>query len=68
MALENHLTTYGEAWAERGGDFSDALPVMEEELLALQRLPERQNSAPANIAQPGEQENTPEQENEEAAS
>lgn len=68
MALENHLTTYGEAWAERGGDFSDALPVMEEELLALQRLPERKNFPPANIAQPGKQENTPEQENEEAAS
>ena len=38
MALENHLTTYGEAWAERGGDFSDALPVMEEERRALEKL------------------------------
>ncbi len=67
MALENHLTTYGEAWAERGGDFSDALPVMEDELLALQRLPERKNSSPAKTAQPGEQENTSEQENKGAA-
>ncbi|WP_288229832.1 phage portal protein [uncultured Desulfovibrio sp.] len=39
MALEARLATYGEAWAERGGDFSDALPVMEEELIALNKLP-----------------------------
>ena len=57
MALENHLTTYGEAWAERGGDFSDSLPVMEEELRALQSLPERTNYSPDNIAHSGEQEN-----------
>lgn len=38
LALKNKLMTYGEAWAERGGDFSDALPVMEEELAALQKL------------------------------
>lgn len=38
LALKNHLTTYGEAWAERGGDFSDALPVMEEERKALGKL------------------------------
>ncbi len=39
MALEARLATYGEAWAERGGDFADALPVMEEELIALGKLP-----------------------------
>lgn len=39
MALEARLATYGEAWAERGGDFADALPIMEEELIALGKLP-----------------------------
>ena len=67
LALKNHLMTYGEAWAERGGDFADALPVMEEELLSLARLPELKKPAPAKAAQPKEQEDTPEQKNEEAA-
>ncbi len=39
MALEARLMTYGEAWAERGGDFSDALPIMQEELAELKKLP-----------------------------
>lgn len=38
LALDNRLTTYAEAWAERGGDFTDALPVMKEELAALGKL------------------------------
>lgn len=40
LGLKNRLMTYGEAWAERGGDFADALPVMEEEMTALQKLSE----------------------------
>ncbi len=31
MALDNKLMTYGEAWAERGGDFDEGLEVMREE-------------------------------------
>ena len=53
LALESNLTTYGEAWAERGGDFADALPVMEEERLALQRLPALKTFAAAKFGQPG---------------
>lgn len=40
LGLKNRLMTYGEAWAERGGDFADALPTMEEEMMALQKLSE----------------------------
>lgn len=68
MALEARLTTFGEAWAERGGDFSDALPVMEEELIALQRLPERKKPAPAKAAQPKEHDDTSDQDDKETAS
>lgn len=32
MALETRLMTYADAWAERGGDFADALPVMKQEM------------------------------------
>lgn len=44
LALQNRLTTYGEAWAERGGDFEDALPIMRDEIgrlgdLAPQAMP-----------------------------
>ncbi len=35
MALDAKLMTYSDAWAERGGDFADSLPVMEEEQAAL---------------------------------
>lgn len=38
LALENRLMTYADAWAERGGDFADALPIMEEEKEALKNL------------------------------
>lgn len=38
LALDAKLMTYSEAWAERGGDFSDALPVMQEEREALATL------------------------------
>lgn len=38
MALDARLMTYAEAWAERGGDFADALPVMQEELANLATL------------------------------
>jgi len=47
MALEANLTTYGEAWAERGGDFTDALPVMQEEREALSHLPVLKTAATA---------------------
>lgn len=39
LALQNNLTTFNEAWAERGGDFADALPGLEEERKALANLP-----------------------------
>lgn len=52
LALQNHLTTYAEAWAERGGDFLDALPVMEEELASLKNLPEAEK--PLKTANPEE--------------
>lgn len=34
-ALDARLMTYEDAWAERGGDFADALPIMQEEKAAL---------------------------------
>lgn len=39
MALQNRLTTYGEAWMERGGDFDDALDIMREEARQMADLP-----------------------------
>lgn len=39
MALQNRLTTWGEAWMERGGDFGDALPIMREEARQMSDLP-----------------------------
>jgi lambda family phage portal protein len=51
MALENNLSTYGEAWAERGGDFTDALPIMEEERLVLGKIPTLKKPAPAKAEQ-----------------
>ncbi len=77
MALENHLTTYGEAWAERGGDFSDALPVMEEERRALGKLmdapgegnpSEEGFSLPRSPSLPKTSDGEKDEENEEAAS
>lgn len=52
LALDNRLMTYAEAWAERGGDFADALPVMEEELTALGKLakPAKKEAPARNIA------------------
>lgn len=47
LALQNRLATYGEAWAERGGDFDDALPIMRDELEQLGDL------APQKAALPG---------------
>lgn len=38
LALQNKLITYGEAWAERGGDFDEAAPIMMEEQKFLQKL------------------------------
>lgn len=43
LALQNRLTTYAEAWAERGGDFADALPVMREELEQLGGIKPNEN-------------------------
>lgn len=47
LALQNRLITYGEAWAERGGDFADALPVMQEEIEQLGELAPALQSASA---------------------
>lgn len=38
MALQARLMTYADAWAERGGDFADALPQMQEEQMLLKDL------------------------------
>lgn len=38
LALQNHLMTYGEAWAERGGDFDEGMETMMAELPLLNRL------------------------------
>lgn len=38
LALQNRLMTYGEAWAERGGDFDEGLARMLEESPLLERL------------------------------
>ncbi|MDE7371842.1 MAG: phage portal protein, partial [Desulfovibrio sp.] len=50
MALQARLMTYADAWAERGGDFADALPQMQEEQAMLKDLlplgaPSRKNSS-----------------------
>lgn len=39
MALKNRLTTYGEAWMERGGDFDEGLEIMRDESERLATLP-----------------------------
>lgn len=39
MALNNRLTTYGEAWMERGGDFDEGLEIMRDEAERLATLP-----------------------------
>ena len=65
MALESNLTTYGEAWAERGGDFADALPIMEEERLALGRIPSLKKPAPEKAEHPEEKEEDDKQEQKE---
>ena len=50
LALQARLMTYADAWAERGGDFADALPQMQEEqkmlgsLMPLQGLAGKKNS------------------------
>jgi len=38
LALQNHLMTYGEAWAERGGDFDEAVETMLAEKKTLREL------------------------------
>ncbi|MDE7372159.1 MAG: phage portal protein [Desulfovibrio sp.] len=38
LALQARLMTYADAWAERGGDFADALPQMQEEQKMLNSL------------------------------
>lgn len=38
MALQARLMTYADAWAERGGDFADALPQLQEEQKMLGTL------------------------------
>lgn len=51
MALQARLMTYADAWAERGGDFADALPQMQEEqemlgsLLPQQSIKNKKNSS-----------------------
>ncbi len=46
MALESRLMTYGEAWAERGGDFDEGAEIMLAEAETLRRL-SAAGSAPA---------------------
>lgn len=48
MALEARLMTYSEAWAERGGDFGDALPVMMEEVAQLGEIAPAQSGSAKN--------------------
>lgn len=67
MALDARLATYGEAWAERGGDFADALPVMEEELLALGKLPKPAAPKPPVQAAPSDQDKTTDEDAHETA-
>lgn len=61
MALQNRLTTWGEAWMERGGDFDDALPIMREEARQMADLPPLggaatpKSTAPQNDAMEEEQ-------------
>lgn len=40
-ALDARLMTYADAWAERGGDFADALPILQEEQVALASIAPR---------------------------
>ncbi len=51
LALQNRLMTYGEAWAERGGDFDEGAETMLAELPMLQKLgplPVGEKTATAN--------------------
>lgn len=38
LALKNHLMTYGDAWAERGGDFDEGVEIMLAEAPLLEKL------------------------------
>lgn len=50
LALQNRLATYGEAWAERGGDFDDALPIMRDEMEQLGDLAPQKPALPSGDA------------------
>ena len=47
LALENNLMTYGEAWAERGGDFDEGALTMLGELSTLSRLSAAREGSPS---------------------
>lgn len=55
-ALDARLMTYADAWAERGGDFADALPVMEEEQQALKSIAPKITVQPAKNEEPDDEE------------
>lgn len=72
LALENRLMTYGEAWAQRGGDFEEGMETLLLESALLRRvreaIPGRAAGSEAAAATPGrggQTANAPEQREEE---
>lgn len=72
LALENRLMTYGEAWAQRGGDFEEGMETLLLESALLRRvreaIPGRAAGSEAAAATPGRGDQTaaaPEQREEE---
>lgn len=67
LALDNNLMTYGEAWAERGGDFDEALEIMRAERAAMKDLRPEPAPAPSPVVPSSGEEARPDQDGGEGA-